>query len=85
MEMIENRMVNDLVWRRLEKESDVRERSSGPGWREIGTGIFVPEKEAFEYALEIVLQDEEGLKQEFVEWFYSGNWIKEYQKNVEKL
>lgn len=78
MEMIENRMVNDLVWRRLEKESDVRESSNGPGWREPGTGIFVPEPEAFEYALEIVLQDEEGLKQEFVEWFYSGNWIKEY-------
>ena len=85
MEMIENRMVNDSVWRRLEKESYVREKSNGPGWKEIGTGIFVPEKEAFEYALGIVLQDEEGLKQEFVEWFYSGNWIKEYQENVEEL
>lgn len=77
MNQIENRMVNDPVWRRLEKESDAREKLNGPGWTEIGTGTFVPEKEAFEYALEIVLQDEEGLKQEFTEWFYSGNWIKE--------
>lgn len=75
MERIENRMANDSVWSRLEKETDVREKVTVPGWTEMRTGIFVPEAEAFGYALEIVSRDEE-LKQEFVGWFYSGNWIK---------
>lgn len=77
MEMIENRMVNDFVWSRLEKEPEVREKINGPGWTEMGTGIFVPEKEAFRYSVEAMSQDEE-LQREFVEWFYSGNWIKEH-------
>lgn len=52
----------------------VEEKCSG--YEEIGTGIFVPEEDAFEYALEQISLDEEE-KQDFVEWFYSGNWIKE--------
>lgn len=39
------------------------------------TGIVIEESEAFEYALENIKTDE--LKEEFVEWFFSGNWIKE--------
>ena len=50
--------------------------SKKAGYEEIGTGIFVPEEDAFEYALEQISLDEEE-KQDFVEWFYSGNWIKE--------
>lgn len=46
------------------------------GYEEIGTGNFVPEENAFEYALEQVSLNKEE-KQEFVDWFYSGNWIKE--------
>lgn len=42
----------------------------------MGTGVFVPEEDAYGYALERISLDEE-LKQEFVEWFYSGNWIEE--------
>lgn len=76
MEMIENRMVNDAVWRTLEKEAGTVEKRNGPGFTEMGTGIFVPETEALGYAMEAVSGDEE-LKREFVEWFYSGNWIKE--------
>ncbi|WP_301888321.1 hypothetical protein [Bacteroides caecimuris] len=41
------------------------------GYEEIGTGIFVPEEDAFEYALEMISINE-NLKQEFLEWFYSG-------------
>lgn len=52
----------------------------GPGFEEIGTGIFVPEEDAYQYAMERISQDED-LQKEFketvVEWFYSGNWIKE--------
>lgn len=60
---------------------------SGPGYKEMGTGNFVPEESAFDYAIE---QCAETVPQEFhkirwtqefkemlVEWFYSGNWIKE--------
>ncbi len=74
MKQIENRIVNDSVWENLEKESMYRLKS--PGYEEIGTGIFVPEESAYDYALERIASDDE-LKQEFVEWFYSGNWIKE--------
>ena len=37
-------------------------------------GNIVEESEAFDYALKRVLSNEEE-KAEFVEWYYSGNWI----------
>ncbi len=50
------------------------------GYKEMGSGIFVADKDAFSYAMERVSQNED-LEQEFrdmvVEWFYSGNWIRE--------
>lgn len=73
MRDIENRMVVDSEWRRI-GPAEEDEKLNGPGYEEIGTGIFVPEEDAYKYALERVSLDEE-LKQEFVEWFYSGNWI----------
>lgn len=39
-------------------------------------GIFVQEEDAFQYAMERVQWSEE-LQKEFVEWFYSGNWVPE--------
>lgn len=39
-------------------------------------GKTVPNEYAFGYALDRVLNDEKD-KAEFLEWFYSGNWIKE--------
>ena len=78
MKMIENRMVRDSVWSNLERPCEDTEKLNGPGYLEIGTGNFVPEEDAFDYALERLLDSEEELKQEFVEWFYAGNWIKEY-------
>ncbi|MCI9135440.1 MAG: hypothetical protein HFI31_14845 [Lachnospiraceae bacterium] len=54
----------------------IREELQGPGYEEIGTGLFVPEKDAYSYALEVLSYYEKERK-EFVEWFYSGNWIKE--------
>lgn len=75
MRDIENRMVVDSEWRRI-GPAEEDEKLNGPGYEEIGTGIFVPEEDTYKYALERVSLDEE-LKQEFVEWFYSGNWVKE--------
>lgn len=38
-------------------------------------GIKVSEDSCFEYALNRVVNNKED-RDEFVEWFYSGNWIK---------
>lgn len=73
---LENRMVA-VPWDMFAPRVSKMEHNHGrAGYSEIGTGVFVPEKEAFEYAMERVSLDHE-LKQEFVEWFYSGNWVEE--------
>lgn len=80
MEMIENRMVRDSVWSNLEKPCGVKEKLNGPGYTEIGTGNFVPEEDAFDYALERCLhgteEDKQWFREMLIEGFYS-NWIKE--------
>ena len=44
-------------------------------------GIMITEEQAFDYALERSLhgtpQDQQDFKELLLEWFYSGNWIKE--------
>lgn len=40
------------------------------------SGKKVPEEKAFEYALRRVSSNKGTDKKEFIEWFYSGNWIK---------
>ncbi len=74
-EQIENQMVIDSEWE-WNVPAESKEKLGGAGYKGISTGIFVPKEDAYEYALERISLDEE-LKQEFVEWFYSGNWIKE--------
>lgn len=75
---IENRMVVDSEWRDI--ETPVIEKShqkpSVEGWFGVDTGIFIPKELEYDYAAERISLDE-NLKREFVEWFYSGNWIKE--------
>ena len=46
-------------------------------------GKAVPEDMALGYALSRVLEDE-NQKQEFIEWFYSGNWIKVEEEEDEQ-
>lgn len=60
------------------------EKLNGAGYKELRSGIFVPEEDAYDYAMERISQDgdlKQEFKQEFeerlVEWFYSGSWIKE--------
>lgn len=80
MEQIENRMLIDSEWER-HIPAEVQEKLSEPGYHEYGTNVFVPESEAYEYALERCLNGPEEDMKEFqamlVEWFYSGNWRKE--------
>lgn len=79
IEQIENRMIVDSEWK-CNEPTEIKEKLNKAGYEEIGTGIFVPEEDAYRYAMERVSQDED-LQKEFketvVEWFYSGNWIKE--------
>lgn len=88
---IENPMVMGSFWEHLERESgaleEIREKLNGPGYSALDSDIFIPEEKAFDYALEQCMEFVSGdigkikRKQEFkeflVEWFYSGNWIKE--------
>lgn len=82
-EMIENRMVVDSQWVHMEsnKTEEVGKVLSEKGYHEMGTNVFVPEDEAYQYALERCLNGTEKEQKEFkemlVEWFYSGNWVKE--------
>ena len=86
MERVENRMVVDSVWINLERSCEVTDKLNGAGYLEIGTGNFVPEDDAFDYALEICLrgteEDQREFKEMLVEWFYSGNWVREYGEEV---
>lgn len=85
-EVIENRMVVDSQWN-WGAPLEVSKRLNGPGRREMVTGIFVLEEDAFDYALEHcfemvpagvgLLKWTQEFKEMLVEWFYSGNWIKE--------
>lgn len=76
---VENRMVVDSEW--TWKEQTVEKVISDKGYHEMGTNVFVPEEEAFEYAFDRCMNGSEEEQKEFkemlVEWFYSGNWTKE--------
>lgn len=74
MNILESPMVLPSLFDRDESEGEEEDKLNGPGYLEITTDTFVPEKDAYEYALERLSQDEEE-RQEFVEWFYSRNWI----------
>lgn len=80
MQELENRMVVDTAWEWNEAPAAEilnRPESSGcPGYTNIRTGEFVPLEDALAYALEKTAQDA-TLRREFVEYFYSGNWVKE--------
>lgn len=69
-------MVVDSEWA-FGMPVEIRQKLHGPGRKEMGTGIFVPEEDAYDYAMERISNGTEKEKQEFVEWFYSGNWIRE--------
>lgn len=77
--MIENRMVVDSEWR-WQEHKPVEEVLNEKGYHEMGTNVFVPEDEAYEYALDRCLngseEDRKEFKQMLVEWFYSGNWTR---------
>lgn len=80
-EQIENRMVVDSEWEALERYAEVDKALKQKGYHEMGTNVFVPEDEAFAYALDRCLHGTELEQIEFrvllVEWFYSGGWVKE--------
>ena len=82
MNEVENRMVVDSEWTWIEsEEAEEASAQNEKGYHEIGTNVFVPDEDAYEYALDRCMNGTEEEQKEFkemlVEWFYSGNWIKE--------
>lgn len=83
MEQIENRMVVDSQWADMERNrtEEVEKVLSEKGYHEMGTNVFVAEEDAYQYALERCLngtkQEQKDFKELLLEWFYSGNWVKE--------
>lgn len=79
MTNVENRMVVESQWDHATEAVD--EAISEKGYHEFGTNTFVPEDEAFDYALDRCMNGSEAEQKEFrqmlVDWFYSGNWVKE--------
>lgn len=79
-EQIENRMVVESEWMHTDQK-EVKRVLEEKGYHELGTGVFVPIKDAFDYALEHCLhgseQEQRDFKEILIEWFFSGNWIKE--------
>lgn len=76
---IENHMVVGMAWPEQTQtviDEDLEKKLNNAGYEEIGTGIFVPEEDAYDYALERLSLDKD-LQKEFVEWFFSGNWVRE--------
>lgn len=77
--VVENRMVVESQWDHAAEV--VEEAISEKGYHEFGTNKFVPEDEAFDYALDRCMNGSEAEQKEFremlVDWFYSGNWVKE--------
>lgn len=78
-EQIENKIVNEAAWNSYDMHMQEHEEKI-PGYTSMSTGKFVPDPEAYDYALECCLSGSEEDHQEFkdmlVEWFYSGNWIR---------
>jgi tRNA nucleotidyltransferase (CCA-adding enzyme) len=79
---VDNILVNDAYWADMEKpNASVEKVLSQKGYHELGTNVFVPEEDAYEYAFDRCMNGTEEEQKEFkemlVEWFYSGNWVKE--------
>lgn len=45
-------------------------------------GKTIYEEDSFDYALERISHGTEEEKLEFVEWFFSGNWVKEREEEL---
>lgn len=43
-------------------------------------GIIVGAEKAFNYAIQRVVQGTKEEKKEFIEWYYSGDWVEEEDK-----
>lgn len=53
------------------------------GYLEISKYLFIEEMNAFSYALDQIVSNKD-LQQEFVEWFFSGNFIAVCDEELEE-
>lgn len=47
-------------------------------------GKIVPKDEAFDFAITALASDHVGIKKEFVEWYFSGDWIETDEEEEEE-
>ncbi len=73
MQVVENRMVIDSEWIYTDPKDFMQEQDHG--YENIITGRIVSDDDALDYARKSVDQ-EDMTDAEFVEWFFSGNWVK---------
>ncbi len=73
MQVVENRMVIDSEWICTDPQDFMQEQDHG--YENIITGCIVSDDDALDYARESADQ-EDMTDAEFVEWFFSGNWVK---------
>lgn len=73
MQVVENRMVIDSEWIYTDPKDFLQEQDHG--YENIITGRIVSDDDALDYARKSVDQ-EDMTDAEFVEWFFSGNWVK---------
>lgn len=56
--------------------------SDGNGYRQIKNDFFVSDEDAYDYALANSLngteQEQEEFRKMLIQWFYSGNWVRDY-------
>ena len=75
---LENRMVVDACWRDLERREPEDETPKVKGYRRFRGYEFVSEEDAYEYAFQKCMGDDhDEFKKMLVEWYFSGDWIKE--------
>ena len=47
------------------------------GYKSMKGNLFVSDEEAFAYAMMEIPKGGQSLREEFVDWFFSGDWVRE--------
>ena len=78
---IENRMVVDSEWKYDEPVTIGPSHDEKYGYENITDYTFIPADDALDYAREHEEQ-ENMTDKEFVDWFFSGNWIRRCRNGI---
>ena len=74
--MVENKTVCDWFWDRVEKIHTYYEEPVNNCYENMKTGDIVQIDDAYKYAIAHMDNMTDKEKQDFVDWFFSGDWLK---------